>query len=205
MLDIKLSVVHPDQAACDAFRSRFRGLARFEAVCGRYADLPPHDAFVTAGNAYGIMTAGIDAAVVDFHGEALMTAVQDRIRNDYLGEQPVGTAFVVLTGTPHRPFVVHAPTMRMPGGIAGTDHVYTATWAALLAVYRHNVTAELPIRTVFAPAMGTGFGGMASDEAARQMAAAWRHFLHPGYRLDWDTATARERAITLDSGRVVAR
>ncbi|MEQ1564802.1 MAG: macro domain-containing protein [Myxococcota bacterium] len=205
MLNLTLGVVHPDPSACEAFRTRFHGLARFEVVCGRYAELPPHDAFVTAGNAYGIMTAGIDAAVVDFHGEPLMAAVQDRIRNDYLGEQPVGTAFVVPTGTPDRPFLVHAPTMRMPGGISGTDQVYTATWAALLAVYRHNVAAERPIRTVFAPAMGTGFGAMPFDESARQMAAAWRHFLHPASRLDWDQAIARERTITTDAGRVVAR
>lgn len=205
MLNVTLGVVHPDPSVCEVFRARFLGLDRFEVATGRYADLPPHDAFVTAGNSYGIMTAGIDAAVVDFHGEALMTAVQDRIRNHYLGEQPVGTAFVVPTGTPHRPFVVHAPTLRLPGSIAGTDHVYTATWAALLAVYRHNVDAERPIRTVFAPALGTGFGAVPFDDSARQMAAAWRHFLHPGFRLDWDHALARERAITTDGRRAVAR
>lgn len=121
-----------------------RRLPRFEVVCGRYADLPAHDAFVTAGNAYGIMTAGIDAAVVDFHGEALMTAVQDRIRNDYLGEQPVGTAFVVPTGTPERPFLVHAPTMRMPVGIAGTDPSACATACCSPSTGRRPTRSSAP-------------------------------------------------------------
>ena len=38
----------------------------------RFEELPPHACFVTAANSYGIMSAGIDAAVVRFHGEALM-------------------------------------------------------------------------------------------------------------------------------------
>jgi hypothetical protein len=37
------------------------------------------------------------------------------------------------------------------------------------------------------------------------MAAAWRHYLHPPYRLDWDLMIARQKAITEDGGRVVVR
>jgi O-acetyl-ADP-ribose deacetylase (regulator of RNase III) len=204
-LAFDLALVHPDEAVCEVFRDRFRELPRFRTLCCRYEQLGPHDAFVTAGNAYGIMTAGIDAAVVARHGEALMERVQDRIRNEYLGEQPVGTAFLVETGDPDRPFLVHAPTMRTPGCIAGTDRVYAATWAALLAVYRHNVASEHRIRSVVVPAMGAGFGGVPPSESARQMAAAWKHFASPPYRLDWDTVVARERAITVDGGRTVVR
>ena len=36
------------------------------------------------------------------------------------------------------------------------------------------------------PAMGTGFGGMNADEAARQMAAAYRHYLNPPSSFDCD-------------------
>ena len=123
----------------------------------------------------------------------------------YLGEQPVGTAFVLPTGHASIPFLVHAPTMRVPGSISGTDRVYAATWAALLAVYAHNIDSDEKIETVAFPAMGTGFGGVPFDEAARQMAAAYRHYLEPPHRLDWDFVVSRHKAICYDEDRQVVR
>ena len=123
---------------CDAFTARFAGLPGVRVIRGRFEDLPPHDCFVTAGNAFGLMTAGIDAAVVHRFGEELMHRVQHVIMDRYMGEQPVGTAFVISTGDPNPPFVAHAPTMRVPGSIAGTDKIYTATWTALLAIQAHK-------------------------------------------------------------------
>lgn len=197
-------LVHPQEAMCEAFSRRFSGLPNIRIVHGRFEELEPHDCFVTAGNAFGIMTAGIDAAVVHFFGEELMRAVQYRIMDQYLGEQPVGTAFIVPTGNDDRPFLAHAPTMRVPSGIDGTDKVYSATWAALLVVHAHNVTEDRKIETLAFPAMGTGFGGVPFDEAARQMAAAYRHYLSPPHRLDWDFVIERQKAILYDgSARVV--
>src|SRR5262249_38996642 len=109
--------------------------------------------------------------VIRRFGPDLMARVQQRILDSYFGEQPVGTAFVISTGAKDRPFVVHAPTMRVPGSIDGTDKVYAATWAAFLAIAEYNRTSEQRIESVALPAMGTGFGGMSFDEAARQMAA----------------------------------
>jgi O-acetyl-ADP-ribose deacetylase (regulator of RNase III) len=200
-----LWLVHPDDAMCAAFRERFAGLPNVRVVRGRFEDLEPHDCFVTAGNAFGLMTAGIDAAVVRRFGEPLMQQVQHRIMDDYFGEQPLGTAFVVPTGDPALPFICHAPTMRVPGSIEGTDKVYTATWAALLAVTAHNRGSAERISVVALPAMGTGFGGVAFSEAARQMAAAYRHLLEPPHRLDWDFVAERHKAISYDGKRQVAR
>jgi O-acetyl-ADP-ribose deacetylase (regulator of RNase III) len=196
-----LWLIHPEAAMCEAFRRRFAGLPGVRVVQARFEELEPHDCFVTAGNAFGLMTAGIDAAVVRFFGEDLMRRIQHRIMDQFLGEQPVGTAFVEPTGHPDRPFVAHAPTMRVPGSIAGSDKVYCATWAALVAMHLHNVTAGQKIETAALPAMGTGFGGVAFDEAARQMAAAYRHYLDPPHRLDWDFVIARQKAIFYDGDR----
>lgn len=200
-----LWLVHPEQEMCDAFAERFAGLPRVRVVRGRFEDLGPHDCFVTAGNAFGLMTAGIDAAVVHRFGTPLMKRVQDRIMDEYMGEQPVGTAFIVPTGDPHLPFVAHAPTMRVPGSIAGTDKVYVATWAALLAVQAHNLSSGEKIATVAFPAMGTGFGGVPFSEGARQMAAAYRHYLEPPHRLNWDVVIERQKAICYDGSKQVAR
>ena len=198
-------LIHPDEAMCAAFRGRFAALPGVRVIRGRFEDLGPHDCFVTAGNAFGLMTAGIDAAVVRAFGEGLMERVQHVIMDRYLGEQPIGTAFVVPTGHAAIPFLAHAPTMRVPGNIEGTDKVYAATWAALLAIHAHNLASDEMIETVAFPAMGTGFGGVPFDEAARQMAAAYRHYLDPPHRLDWDFVVDRHKAICYDGKDQVAR
>jgi O-acetyl-ADP-ribose deacetylase (regulator of RNase III) len=190
---------------CAAFRERFSGLPGVRVIQCRFEDLEPHDCFVTAGNAFGLMTAGIDAAVVRYFGEQIMRRVQQRILDQFFGEQPVGTAFVVSTDHEHVPFLVHAPTMRVPGSIEGTDKVYAATWSALLAVHAFNVTSDRKIDVLAFPAMGTGFGGVHFDEAARQMAAAYRHYREPPHRLDWDFVVERHKAICYDGSRQVVR
>src|SRR5947209_6966019 len=147
----ELWLVHPEAAMCDAFRTRFAGLPGARVIRGCFEDLPPHDCFVTAGNAFGMMTAGIDAAVVRFFGEQLMERIQHRIMDEYLGEQPVGTAFIEPTGNQNYPFVAHAPTMRVPSSIERTDKVYSATWAALIAIHLHNVVSDTRIEIAAFP------------------------------------------------------
>jgi len=204
-MSLQLWLVHPEAAMCAAFEVRFTALPGVRVIQGRFEDLGPHDCFVTAGNAFGMMTAGIDAAVARFFGEDLVRRVQHHIMDAFLGEQPVGTAFILPTGNPSYPFLAHAPTMRVPGSIEGTDKVYSGTWAALLAVHAHNQTGEQPIETLAFPAFGTGFGGVPFDEAARQMAAAYRHYLEPPHRLDWDFVIERQKAICYDGNRQVVR
>jgi O-acetyl-ADP-ribose deacetylase (regulator of RNase III) len=198
-------LAHPETTMMAAFRERFARLPRVAFFECRFEDLPAHDCFVTAGNSFGIMTAGIDAAVVHFFGYEIMEKVQRHIAEHYLGEQPVGTAFIVETGHAKVPRLVHAPTMRVPGAIDDTAAVYNATWAALLTVYAHNAAGNEPIETVAFPAFGTGFGRMTFGEAARQMAVAYEHFLHPPAKLDWDAVIARQKAICYDGVKRVVR
>ena len=193
-LPIDLWLIHPDAEMCSAFGRRFDGLPNVRVIESRYENLPPHDCFVTAANAFGIMNAGIDAAVIAKFGESLMRRIQHRILDEYLGEQPVGTSFLEATGDRDYPWVAHTPTMRVPGSIRGTDQVYSATWAALIAIYRHKCDGG-PITSVVMPAMGAGFGGVPFDEVARQMAAAYRHYLSPPPRMNWDMVAARQKAI----------
>ena len=203
---LSIHLIHPEQEACAACRARFAKLLNVHVVQAAYPDVPLHDCFVTAGNSFGIMTAGIDAAVVGFLGASIMQAVQHHILDYYLGEQPVGTAFILPTGNANFPFLCHAPTMRVPGSITGTDAVYCATWAALLAVHLHNrLTPDHPVRTLAFPSMGTGFGRMTYDESARQMAAAYQHFLAPPHRLDWDRVIERHKLIAYDGDKRVVR
>lgn len=123
--ELEIWLIHPREEMCDAFRQRFCKLPNVIIKPLRFEQLPPHDCFVTAANSFGMMTAGIDAAVVARFGEKLMQTVQHRVMDQFLGEQPVGTAFLVATEDSEIPFVCHAPTMRVPGCIEG---VTTFTW-----------------------------------------------------------------------------
>jgi len=95
--------------------------------------------------------------------------------------------------------------MRVPRSIEGTDKVYSATWAALLAIHAHNRASEHKIEVAVFPAMGTGFGGVPYGEAARQMAVAYRHYLEPPHKLDWDFVAERQKAIHYDGRKQVSR
>lgn len=201
----ELWLIHPDADMCAAFAERFHELPRVRIFPSRLEDLPPHDAFVTAGNSFGIMNAGIDAAVAALLGPDFVARLQHQIHDLYLGELPIGTALVMATGHPLFQHLVYTPTMRVPGDISGTDKVYQATWAALLAIYQFNIRHSGVIRTAAFPAFGCGFGGVPYREAARQMAAAYRHFIDPPHRLDWPTVAARQKAIYYDAGKQVAR
>jgi O-acetyl-ADP-ribose deacetylase (regulator of RNase III) len=122
-----------------------------------------------------MMDGGIDAAITKFFGLALERKVQQRILTDYLGEQPVGTSFIIETEHPQHPFLAHTPTMRVPMIIKGTDIPYTAMWAMLLAVRQYNQNHHHAINTIACPGLGTGIGQVPYPQAARLMALAYDH------------------------------
>jgi O-acetyl-ADP-ribose deacetylase (regulator of RNase III) len=72
-------------------------------------------------------------------------------------------------------------------------------------VYRHNVASEHQIDSVAMPAMGAGFGGVPYHEVARQMAVAYKHYLEPPHRLDWEAVARRHAAITYDDGKQMVK
>ena len=193
--NFKLILVDPKPALCAAFRERFDGLPDVEVVNGKFEQLPEFDCMVSAANSFGLMDGGVDWAIVDFFGAELEDRVQRRILDDYLGEQPVGTCLIVETGHPQHPFVAHTPTMRVPMSIARTDNVYLAMWAMLLTVRKHNQNSPKPIRVVVCPGLGTATGQVPARQAAKQMALAYRHFLYPPTRINWQLAHDRQAAI----------
>jgi O-acetyl-ADP-ribose deacetylase (regulator of RNase III) len=127
-----------------------------------------------------------------------MERVQQKILDDYLGEQSVGTSFIIETGHPQYPFLAHTPTMRVPMQIVGTDIPYIAMWAMLLAVEQHNRHYDRKIITVACPGLGTGIGRIPPDESARQMALAYDHFIYPPKFLNCFVAASRQLQIWND-------
>jgi O-acetyl-ADP-ribose deacetylase (regulator of RNase III) len=192
---LRLILVAPNPLLVAAFQEHFHYLPNVEIVHNYFEWLPNFDCLVSPANSFGMMDGGIDAAITKFFGVSLMEKVQERILADYLGEQPVGTSMIVETGHPQHPFLAHTPTMRVPMTIVGTDVPYVAMWAMLLAVRQHNQHSHSQIHTVACPGLGTGIGRVPYDEAARQMAIAYDHFLYPPKHLNCFVAASRQLLI----------
>ena len=188
---MRIIINNRDKDTADVFSWRFRDLPEVETVLGPFEQLPAFDCIATAGNCFGLMDAGLDLAVVRFFGRHVMDEIQRRILGDYLGEQPVGTSFIVGTGHPAHPFVAHTPTMRVPMNIDRTDNVYLAAWATLLAVHHHNRSDAPRIGSLVMPGFGTGTGGVDPLEASLQMRLACEHYLRPAERINPSLAQSR--------------
>ena len=145
------------------------------------------DAILSPANSFGDMGGGIDKAIDDFHQGAAQRAVRAAIATHFLGELPVGMALVAEVSTARFPFIVVAPTMRVPGLLNGGINAYLSMRAALIAVRRHNIHSSRTIRTMAVPGLCTGIGGMTATESAAQMRTAydqvigeqWRKVMHP--------------------------
>ncbi|MGB3693234.1 MAG: macro domain-containing protein [Spirulinaceae cyanobacterium] len=192
---MKLILVAPSSTLYAAFQEFFTHLPHVEIINNYFEWIAEFDCLVSPANSFGIMDGGIDAAIIKFFGRSLEERVQQRILKDYLGEQPVGTSFIVETEHPKHPFLAHTPTMRVPMSIKGTDIPYVAMWAMLLAVRQHNKNSQQLIQTVVCPGLGTGIGQVPYSEAARQMALAYDNFLYPPKFINCFVAASRQLQI----------
>jgi O-acetyl-ADP-ribose deacetylase (regulator of RNase III) len=131
------------------------------------------DAIVSPANSFGYMDGGIDLAYSMYFGWEIEANLKALLSERHYGELPVGQAVVLPTGHAHIPFLISAPTMRIPASIGGTPNVYLAFRAALIAALSHNVASDTPIQSLLVPGFGTGVGKMAPEQAARQMRLAY--------------------------------
>jgi O-acetyl-ADP-ribose deacetylase (regulator of RNase III) len=188
--ELRISVGDLAPHVARALACAFDGAPDVEVVEGNLLDLRC-DAIVSPANSFGDMSGGIDKAIDDFHHGEAQSRVREAIKDQFLGELPVGMALIVEVPGPSIPFVVAAPTMRVPASVVGSINAYLAMRAALVAVLLHNnnnnSSSKRKIASLAVPGLCTGVGGMHHDEAAEQMRAAhdnvvgegWRRVVHP--------------------------
>jgi O-acetyl-ADP-ribose deacetylase (regulator of RNase III) len=174
---LKLVDTNPD--VCEEFEIQFEKFANIEIHWGYFEDVKEYDCMVSPANSFGMMDGGIDLAIRNYFGKKLERDVQNYIIENYFGEQPIGTSFILPTYHDKHPFLAHTPTMRIPQNIEGTKNVYYAMKGLLRAVALYNRTNKVAIRQILCPGMGTLIGEMTPYEAVGQMALAYEHFLKP--------------------------
>lgn len=127
------------------------------------------DAAVSPANSFGYMDGGIDLAYSRKWGRGVQERLQAEIAKRPMGELLVGEALVIETGDAAIPFMISAPTMRVPRPIANVDDVYLASRAAFLAA------RERGFGHVLMPGMGTLTGRVPAWTAVELMLLAYRH------------------------------
>lgn len=178
-LRLTLCDLNPDVVA--AWTTEFAEAPAVEVVEGSLLETDCA-ALVSAANSFGDMGGGVDKAIDDYFGGAAQRLVMAAIREQFWGELPVGMALIVPLE--HRQFrhLIAAPTMRIPSRVNETINAYLAMRAVLVAVSKHNRNSETQIERVAVPGLATGVGGIAPDEAARQMRAAWDSVIGGGWK-----------------------
>ncbi len=188
---LRLTLCDTNAEMADAWLNSFFGITSVEIVQGDLMDAGA-DAVVSPANSFGDMSGGVDKRIDDYYKGAAQEAITRRIREQYWGELPVGMAVVVSMPDAHPPFVVAAPTMRVPGRVADTLNAYLAMRAVLVAVLQYNadsgsITSHTSkrgtlIRSIAIPGLGTGVGGMAAAVAANQMRTAYDNIIGGGWK-----------------------
>jgi len=170
------------------------------------------DAIVSPANGFGFMDGGIDHLYTEHFGAKVQVRLQTWIRERHHGELLVGQAEIVGTDDPRIPYLIAAPTMRLPVVLDDkTVNAYLAARAVFLLI-RHDrfpegehegrLIADV-VKSVAFPGLGTGTGDLSPEICARQMRAAIEDFVLGKYVFpsSWMEEHERTRRFFLVKGK----
>lgn len=141
------------------------------------------DAIVSPANSFGFMDGGLDYALSERLGWDLEKKLQQQIKELPEGELLVGRALVLATGDAKIPYLISAPTMRIPTNfnIDTSVNAYLAMKALLIQAVNDD-----RINSIAIPGLCTGVGRMQPIIAARQMFQAYKEIIL-GDKMDFST------------------
>ena len=150
------------------------------------------DALVSPANSFGFMDGGIDYALSEVLGWELQRRLQKQIADLPEKELLVGRSLTLTTGHPKWPYLISAPTMRVPMVLgANSTNVYLAAKAVFNELKYHPTISSIAMS-----GMGTGVGKVPYDICAHQMRAAYDAvFVGKPYPTSWHDAQTRHQAL----------
>jgi O-acetyl-ADP-ribose deacetylase (regulator of RNase III) len=166
---------------------KFNGIDQVQIVQGDIFNVNC-SAIVSPANSFGEMSGGLDKAIDDHYKGKAQTEAVKVIREKYLGELPVGCGLVLEMEVNNKfPYLILAPTMRIPGNESNSINAYLAMRGLLVSIAQYNRLSESKIDSVVIPSFCTGVGGMLAAESAEQMYSAfdnvvmsgWEYVKHP--------------------------
>ncbi len=143
------------------------------------------DAILSPANSYGFMDGGLDLRISQFFGWHVQENLQEIIKEKHHGELLVGCAEIVETDHDKIPYVISAPTMRVPMILKDSVNIYLATRAVLILVkfgkFSDGTFINEKVKTIAIPGMGTGVGRVPYDICALQMRRAVEDVFYEEY------------------------
>lgn len=144
------------------------------------------EAIISPANSWGFMDGGIDFVYSSYFGWGASDKLREEIWANYGGEVLVGQAVLIdmrntskdqkiIDRINRTPYLISAPTMRVPMNVSGTVNAYLAFNAALKLAKKNN------IKSMLCPGLGTAIGQMPHRNCACQMYEAWRHYDKPRF------------------------
>lgn len=179
-MDFILTAV--DDALADAFETHSESMGNVTVHRGSIFDVEC-DAVVSPANSFGFMDGGLDAWFTWYFGSIVQDNVRMAILRHWQGELPIGTAEIVETGHEDIPYLIAAPTMRVPMTLGNKSiNPYLAMRAVIMLIreqhFRDGQRAGQPVKKyvkrIAVPGLGTGVGRVPVDLAAQQMIEAIR-------------------------------
>lgn len=171
MKTLTISLTDINSALVAAWRHEFTPYPAVSVTLGSIFDSKAH-ALVSPANSFGIMDGGLDGKLRDYFGHSVESLVRTQIRTQFFGELPVGMAFAIPTSHIRHPYLICAPTMRVPENVADTLNAYLAMKAIL------NVGAAYQeIHSIAIPGLCALSGLMPPDQVARQMRIAYERVI----------------------------
>jgi len=170
---MKIILCDTNNELITAWRKAFEGQSGVSIIKG---DITKQkcDAMASPGNSFGFMDGGIDFEFSKRFGWDLQKRLQQSIRLLPEGELLVGQAIIMETGDKHLPYIISAPTMRVPMdyNIRTSLNAYLAMKAILIKVKHHPA-----INSIVIPGLCTGTGKMNPLIAAIQMRSAFNEII----------------------------
>lgn len=199
---MKLKLVYSDAALGEAWRQRFHVAADVDVLEDDICRVPC-DAVVSPANSFGFMDGGLDYALSKRFGWDLQRRLQAAIAQRPLGELLVGEALIIDTRDGNVPWLISAPTMRVPMRLRQTVNAYLAMKAILASVLAHAQTPG--IETIAVPGLGTGCGALSAQTAALQMWTAYEEMVLGRASYPANFAEAQRRHIALNRDEINLR
>jgi O-acetyl-ADP-ribose deacetylase (regulator of RNase III) len=203
-----------EQSLAEAFERHCGHRSEVEVHLGSIFDVPC-DAVVSPANSFGFMDGGIDELYSKRFGRQVQERLQQAIRDHHDGELLVGAAELVSTGDAEIPYLIAAPTMRVPMVLRESVNPYLAARAALLLVMKgvfrggeqEGKSIAEQVDAVAFPGLGTGVGGVGPNTCAFQVAAALDACLGPApeFPRTWSEAQTRHQHLYTDRPRDLQR
>ena len=169
---MKIFLRDKNREIVDAWESVFWDNKDVNISCGDIFGIKA-DAIISPANSFGFMDGGIDFEYSKYFGWDLEKKLQEKIRKEYFGEIPVGTATIIKTDNEHIKYLISAPTMRIPDIVSHTVNAYLAFRASLIEVLKFNSANDKKISSILCPGLCTYVGQMPAKVCAVQMKNAY--------------------------------